>query len=78
MLSLIHKDILSFIGDTSDTNVAHLHKIGFVSAYSFRKPAIKIYFMFDGKKIKEYFIRFGGQKYSEEEFLHMLKLKLFW
>ena len=78
MLSLIHKDILEFIGDTSENNIAHLHNIGHITAFSFKQPAIKVYFIYEKNVLKEYFVRFGGEKYYEEEFLHMLKLKLFW
>lgn len=73
----LHFDIKFFIGNLSKSNYT-THKIGEVKSLKFKTPKITIIFFCDEKNNNVCIIKFNNIKYSEEDFIKMLKLKSFW
>lgn len=75
MINEIHSEIKDFIGDFSEQNIVS-HKMGNILVFASKYPRVIIFFI--SNKIKtECFISYNKKKYTEEEFLRALRLKLF-
>ena len=76
MIERIHPQIKEFIGNLKEENI-RTHVLGQVTGISIKKPSLVLLFQEKQDEII-CFVRFMGVRYTEEEFLKLLKLKSFW
>lgn len=74
----IHPEIKKFVKDCSEQNF-RTHQHGTVRVFAFKDPKVIIMFI-NSESTKQMIctVTYNGIKYSENEFVRLLKLKAFW